>query len=56
MDAAERLALERVLAGESFAAVCEALESKMSPENAPREAAQLLLRWTEDGILARAGG
>ena len=53
MDAAERLALERVLAGEPFAAVCEVLEATLSPEDAPGEAAQLLLRWIEDGILAR---
>jgi len=53
MDAAERLALEGVLAGESFAAVCEAIEPTMTLEDAPREAARLLLRWIEDGILAR---
>jgi len=47
MDAAEEAALERVAAGESFAAVCEAVDD-------PRDAAALLLRWLEDGIVARA--
>ncbi len=53
MDGAEYRALERVVARESFAAVCETLESTIGPADAPREAAQLLLRWIEDGILAR---
>jgi hypothetical protein len=47
MDAAEEAALERVAAGEPFAAVCEGLDD-------PRDAAALLLRWLEDGIVARA--
>ena len=34
--------------GEPFAAVCEVLET-------PAEAAALLLRWVEDGIIARPG-
>ena len=53
MDPIERLALERVLAGESLAAACETLERVMDAEDAPHEAAKLLLRWTEDGILVR---
>lgn len=53
-DAAERLALGRVARGEPFAAVCAALERTMRPEEAVSEAAELVLRWVEDGILARA--
>jgi hypothetical protein len=52
MDAREQLALMRVVRGEPFASVCAALEAVMSPEEVAREAAQLLLRWIEDGILA----
>jgi len=47
MDPAEEAALERVVAGEPFATICEAVDD-------PRDAAALLLRWLEDGILARA--
>ena len=47
MDDAEEAALERVAAGEPFAGVCEAVDD-------PRDAAALLLRWLEDGIVARA--
>lgn len=52
MDEREQLALARVVRGEPFAGVCAALESVASAEEAAREAAQLLLRWIEDGILA----
>jgi hypothetical protein len=52
MDAREQLALTRVVRGEPFASVCAALEALMSPEEAAREAAQILLRWLEDGMLA----
>ena len=48
MDGAEEAALVRLRAGEPFAAVCEVLET-------PAEAAALLLRWVEDGIIARPG-
>jgi hypothetical protein len=47
MDVAEEAALERLAAGEPFATVCEAVDD-------PRDAAALLLRWLEDGIVARA--
>lgn len=46
MDAAEEAALDRLAAGESFAAVCESFDD-------PAEAGALLLRWVEDGIIAR---
>jgi hypothetical protein len=53
MDARERVALGRMVGGEPFAGVCSALESLTSgPEDAAREAAGLVLRWVEDGILA----
>jgi len=52
MDGREQLALAPVVRGEPFASVCAALESVMSAQEAAREAAQLLLRWIEDGILA----
>jgi hypothetical protein len=53
MDAIEWAALSRMTAGEPFAAVCEAVAAA-APEHAAREAGALLLRWAEDGILARA--
>jgi len=48
MDAGEMEALERLAAGEPFAAVCEAFAD-------PVDAGALLLRWIEDGIIARWG-
>ena len=47
MDPAEEAALKRLAAGEPFAAICEGFD-------APAEAAALLLRWIEDGIIAGA--
>ncbi len=47
MDPAEEAALERLVAGKPFAAVCEGLDD-------PAEAGALLLRWVEDGIVAGA--
>jgi hypothetical protein len=46
MDARETQALAAVTAGESFAAVCEAFDDAAA-------AGAQLLRWLEDGILAR---
>jgi len=51
MDAIERLVLERIVAGESFGAACETFARGVTAEDAPGEAAKLLLRWIEDGIL-----
>jgi len=48
MDRGEEEALARVAAGEPFAAVCEAFAD-------PTEAGARLLRWIEDGIIARGG-
>jgi len=47
MDPAEEAALDRLVAREPFAAVCEGFD-------APAEAAALLLRWIEDEIIAAA--
>lgn len=52
MDACERAALASVAAGESFAALCAVLEDVCDPEAAAPEAARLVLRWVDDGILA----
>jgi len=46
MDGAEEAALRHAQAGEPFATICEVLET-------PDEAAGLLLRWVEDGLIAR---
>jgi len=47
MDPAEEAALERLVADQPFAAVCEGFDD-------PAEAGALLLRWIEDGIIAGA--
>jgi hypothetical protein len=52
MEALEQAALDRVHAGEPFAAVCATLESLLSAEEAAPVTGSLLLRWIEDGILA----
>lgn len=54
MDASECAALERVAEGEPFAAMCDALVPLVGPERAAGEAAQIVLRWIEDGIVARS--
>jgi putative DNA-binding protein len=46
MDGPEETALRHVRAGEPFATICEVLET-------PDEAAGLLLRWVEDGLITR---
>jgi hypothetical protein len=52
MNAPERLALEAVRAGQSFAAVCETLAHLLPAEEAAATVGSLLLRWIEDGLLA----
>ena len=52
MDTVEDAALERLVAGVSFVAMCDRLEAMLPPPEAAREAAALILRWVEDGILA----
>ncbi len=46
MDRAEEAACARLMAGDTFAALCEGFEDAEAP-------AALLLRWIEDGIVAR---
>jgi len=53
MDDRADAALARMLAGEPFAAVCEVFDD-LPPSDGAREATALLLRWLEDGIIARA--
>ena len=53
LNATEKIALEAVRARESFAGVCAALEAVVSPEEAPQVMGSLLLRWIEDGLLAK---
>jgi hypothetical protein len=47
MEPAEEAALARLAAGRTFAEICEGFESAA-------DAAALLLRWVEDGLVARA--
>ena len=53
MNPTEKIALEAVRARESFANVCAALEAVVSAEEAPQVMGSLLLRWIEDGLLAK---
>jgi hypothetical protein len=54
MDTLEQTALTGIQAGEPFAAVCTILDPLVnSPEEASTLIGSLLLRWIEDGILAR---
>ena len=53
MDAIEHAAFDRVLAGDPFAAVCGAVEAFLPEEEAAAAVGSLLLRWIEDGLLAR---
>jgi hypothetical protein len=54
LDETERLALERVRAGDDFATLCEALTAVAPADRAAETAAGLVLRWIEDGILSAA--
>ena len=53
MDESEQVALDGMQAGESFAVACATLESLLPAEEAAPIMGSLLLRWIEDGILAR---
>ncbi len=52
MDERESAALQEMIAGEPFAAICETFADLPEIE-AAQEAAALLVRWIEDGIVAR---
>jgi len=54
VDDLEAAALERLLAGEPFAHVCDVFGG-LSPEEAASRAGALLARWLEDGILGAIG-
>jgi hypothetical protein len=51
MDALERAALARLVSGQCFGEICEAL-THLDPEAAAAEAGSLLVRWVEDGLIA----
>jgi hypothetical protein len=53
MDDVEQIALNCLLTGQSFAALCAALENAMSVQDAAPVVGSLLLRWIEDGVLER---
>jgi hypothetical protein len=52
MRADEAQALDRMQRGQSFGFICEAF-SALSESEAAREAAALLVRWLDDGIISR---
>jgi len=53
IGAMERRVVPLLARGASFSALCAALEDDLEPEGAAREIGGLLLRWLEDGVLAR---
>jgi hypothetical protein len=53
MDEREQMALRLLQRGEPFSLICAALGDTLDPEAAAREVGGLLLRWIEDGLLAR---
>lgn len=53
MDAVEQAALKAMQAGESFAAVCGVIEPLVTTDDVSTTVGSLLLRWVEDGIIAR---
>ena len=53
MDVIEHTALSALQAGESFAAVCAALEPLVTIGDVSTTVGSLLLRWIEDGLLMR---
>ncbi|MGE4095981.1 MAG: DUF2063 domain-containing protein [Candidatus Binatia bacterium] len=53
MDLIEQTALTQMQGGQPFAAICAALEPLLPNEHVATTVGSLLLRWIEDGILAR---
>lgn len=49
----EVFALDAMLRGESFAAICEGLCEWIDPRNVPTRAAGMLRQWIEDGMIER---
>lgn len=54
VESDETLALNAVAEERTFGAVCEALAVVIEPSEVPPRAAQLVRRWTEEGLLGRA--
>jgi hypothetical protein len=52
VDAREDEALDRMMTGNAFAAICSAFDD-LQPLEGARQATALLARWLEDGIIAR---
>lgn len=55
LESDEARGLAAVMSGESFESVCESLMAVIGPEKVPARAAQLVRRWTEEGLLAAIG-
>jgi hypothetical protein len=53
MDERESAAMRRMQAGETFGEICQVF-ADLDDQQAAQEAGALLLRWLEDGIIARA--
>jgi hypothetical protein len=49
----EAFALDAMMRGETFAAICEHLCEWIDPRNVPTHAAGLLRRWIEDGMIQK---
>ena len=55
IERTEEVALGVALAGEPFAAICEAIAATVSDEEAPGIAARVLHTWFADGLVVSAG-
>ena len=55
MDERESAALNKMMSGEPFAAICETF-ADLSETDAAQQATALLARWIEDGIISRVRG
>lgn len=53
LDDEEAMAVDRMLAGDTFASLCETLLRWREPEAVPAFAVQLLQRWAEEGWVAQ---
>jgi hypothetical protein len=56
LDEAEAAALDAAAAGSTFGEICELLCRWLEPEQAPLQAAGLLKRWVNDGLVVELGG
>ncbi len=53
MGATEASAFRALARGETFAGICAALETELGAETAAQDMGAVLMRWIEDGLLAR---